>query len=295
MKIKVLLAFLLIATSLYGQPGLGFSQLEYNGNVKSVLEEKFRAVFKNDSLVGYEYELYGSKKLFFDTLNRVKTKYDFKPARYVDTLEVKKDWSYFYSEGKLDSIFEETKYRKKHYYYYRNDSIIFIHKPNSRNGLKEIIATNFVDTIRHYRHVSMKYPRTGFLEQDLISKSLVFTEIHQKDNIGRIEKSLFYNYDTLKRIEVYTYDKISRHPIREHAFYLPGGSWTNSRNYVVDYKYELNEYGNVIERNYLDVNDGFKVGNTYTYQYDDYKNWVVRETFIEGKLKKVDKRTFEYY
>jgi hypothetical protein len=302
MRIEIFIAILLVTTSLSGQPGLSYSQLEYNGRVKSVLEEKLYAVFENDSLVRYDYELFGSDKLFFDTIGRVKVKFDYKPARYVDTLEVKKVWKYFYSEGRLDSIYHDPpdttkrwKYDKKYFYHYRNDSTTIIHKPRSRNDLEEITKTNFVDTIRHYRISSMKYPSTGNIDMDIISKSLLYTEIHQKDIIGRIEKSLHYRRDSLKRIELFTYIDKFPNPIREHQFFIPAELSLDNSNYIVDYKYELNEYGDVIERNYLDPNDGYKVWNTYTYEYDDYKNWIVRETFIEGKLKKVDRRTFEYY
>lgn len=295
MRMDAFIVFLLLGSTLNGQPGLWYDQLEYNGQVKTVLEEKYRAIFENDSLLGYKYEMFGSDKLFFDSLNRVKTRFDFKAATYVDTLEVRNAWSYFYSNGKLDSIIQNKKYSKKSFYYYRNDSTTFIYKPNSRNTLEEIISTNFVDTIRHYRVERTNYPRTGTLDEDIILKSLFYTETHQKDKIGRIEKSLYYSHDTLKKIKIYTYDKISRHPIREYSFYLPVLKVSKNRNFVVDYKYKLNKYGDVIERKFLDPNEGFEVWNKYNYQYDKYKNWVVRETLIEGKLKKVDKRTFEYY
>lgn len=295
MRIDLSIFFLLLASALNGQPGLWYDELEYNGQVKTVLEEKYRAVFENDSLRGYEYELFGSDKLFFDSLNRVKTRLDFKVATYADTLEVRNIWNYFYSNGKLDSIIQNKKYSKNHFYYYRIDSTTYVYKPNSRNTLEEIISTNFVDTIRHYRVEGVKHPRTGTLDSDFISKSLFYTETHQKDEIGRREKSLYFSNDTLKKIKIYTYDSLSRHPIREYAFYLPVAKVSNNRNYVVDYKYKLNKWGDVIERKYLDPNKGYEVWNTYNYQYDKYKNWILRETFIEGKLKKVDKRTFEYY
>jgi hypothetical protein len=302
MRIKFLTTFLIVTSSLSGQPGLRFSQLEYNGRVKSVLEENFRAVFENDSLVGYEYELFGSDKLVFDTLNRVITKYDYKPARDIDTLEVKKVWKYFYSEGRLDSIYHDPpdttkiwKYDKRYFYYYRNDSTVIIHKPRSRNELEESIITNYVDTIRHYRITSIKYPRSGTIDQDVNSKSLIRTEIHQKDTLGRIEKSLYYNYDTLKKIKIFKYEKFFNQPIREQIFYLPKGLLFDSDLHEVDYKYELNENGDPIKHKYLDSNDGFKTWTKYYYQYDKNKNWVVREKHIKGKIYKLDKRTFEYH
>jgi len=302
MRIEIFIAFLIIGTSLSGQPGLTYSQLKYNGRVKSVLEEKFRAVFENDTLERYEYELYGSDKLVFDTLSRVRIKYDYKPARYVDTLEIKKVWKYFYSEGRLDSVYHDPpdttkrwQYDKKYFYHYRNDSTIIIHKPRSRNTLEEYTKTNFVDTIRHYRITSIKYPSTGNIDKDVNTKSLFFTEIHQKDIIGRIEKSLYYRHDSLRRIELFTYDMKFNHPVREQTFYLPSGLWLHHSNYIVDYKYELNEHGDVINRSYLDSNEGFKICNTYNYEYDQFKNWVVRDTYLQGKLSKRDRRTFEYF
>lgn len=200
-------------------------------------------------------------------------------------------------EATLYSLFEDSSI----YYYDKNSNLLEIKAYTTTEGyslsnneirVKEVTVEKYEDGL-----IQMRFNGTEIFEFTGDSKVKGLMELGFKPSTGKVKFEKPIRFDT-SYSEKYIYknemlfQKVNEFQINE---YTTAGDFFSI---IIDY----NEFGDELKESTIakDVKSSKAFGYdsrilTYSYEYDNHQNWVVKTKYINGIVKSIYERTYEYY